>query len=147
VTFPKQYVELLWKALQALGTGAALGVIAFILLEALPVYLKNYEFEQAMRKEVRLVVANPKPAPTIQGELYQKAQDIGVPVDIDQIRVDSGVVIPSTGILDTVMAPQSQNPTLPLGSVEIEVSYAVPIRFPGYTLELRFHLHADDQSA
>ena len=147
MTFPKQYMELLWKALQALGTGAALGAIAFTLMEAVPIYLKNYEFEQAVRKEAKFVVANPKPAPAIQSDLYRKAQEIGVPVEIDQIRVDSGEAVPSTGILDTVMAPQSQNPTVPLGVVEIEVSYTVPVRFPGYTLELRFHVHADDRSA
>jgi len=144
--FAKHNVELFWKALQALAAALALGLTAYTLLQVVPAYVKNYEFEDAARKEARLAVTNPKSGPAIQDDLYQKAQELGVPVEIGQIRVNSGAAVSSVSSLDTLMSSTAEGSTSAVGTVNIEVSYAVPVRFPGYTLQLRFHVHADDKS-
>ncbi len=120
-----------------------LGALVFTLFQLAPVYTKNYEFEGAARREARLASANMKSGQAIQADIYQKAQEIGVPVEIQQIRVDTAASESHVSSLDSMMDPTAQ--AAPTGIVEIEVSYAVPVRFPGYTLQLQFHIHADDR--
>ncbi len=142
--FAKQNLDLIATVLKALLTGVVLGVLIFGILQVVPIYVKSYEFEQATKKEARLAATNLESGPFIQEDIYQKARQIGVPVEKQQISVDSGARESHLISPDSVLDPSV--PATLTGIVNIEVSYAVPVRFPGYTLELRFHFHADDRS-
>jgi hypothetical protein len=61
---------------------------------------------------------------------------------MQNIQVQSATSESSTGTLDVVL-DRSAKPSM-VGTVDIDVSYAVPVEFPGWTVRLSFHLHADD---
>jgi hypothetical protein len=66
-----------------------------------------------------------------------------LPVELQGIKVRAAATAaPAT--MTQLMDPEAHE--VNTGIVEIEVSYAVPIEFPGYTLQLQFHLHADERS-
>jgi len=143
MSLAQHHVEIIAKALRALLACMILAALAFALYQLAPVYTRNYEFQDAARREARLASANMKSGPAIQEDIYQKAQEIGVPVEIQAIKVETAATESHVSSLDSMMDPTAQ--AAPTGIVEIEVSYAVPVRFPGYTLQLQFHIHADDR--
>jgi hypothetical protein len=136
-------LEFLVTLLKAFAIGMVLGAPAFICMEIAPIYVKSYEFREATRREARLAASNQESEQAIRGDLYQKAQDLGLPVEMQGIKVRAAATeAPAT--MTQLMDPESHEAST--GLVEIEVSYAVPIQFPGYTLRLNFHLHADERS-
>jgi hypothetical protein len=137
------------KALEALLTGVAVGVLVYATVQIAPACLKNYEFEQAMRKEVQLAAINSRPANAISDDVWEKGRDLGIPVDREGITVTSSkepVAIPIAGV-EAIVASGDQNDLPSAGDVSIDVSYSVPIPFPGHTFRWKFHFRADNHSA
>ena len=111
-------------------------------------YMKEYEFEKATRTEARLAAANFRPPDTVREEIMEKAQDLGLPVKPEAIKVTSTqkeAQIPIAGMAAMVEnANQNDLPTV--GAVTIDVSYEVPIPFPLHTFQMKFKIHADDHT-
>ncbi|HXJ17308.1 MAG TPA: hypothetical protein VNM68_08950 [Candidatus Polarisedimenticolia bacterium] len=128
--------------LKALSVGLLIGLVGFAVLQIVPTYFKSYEFENAARNEAHLATVDLRSSDAIRNDIYQKARDLGLPVELGNIKVQSEAHEFSPNSLDTVMDPSATPRTV--GRVEIDVSYAVPVEFPGWTFHLNFQFHADD---
>jgi hypothetical protein len=146
--FSKRELQFIGKTAEALLTGIAVGVLVYATIQIAPAYLKNYEFEQAMRKEVQLAAINWRSATAISDEVWEKGHDLGLPVYREGITVTSSkkpVAIPIAG-MEAIVASGDRNDLPSVGDVSIDVSYAVPIQFPGHTFRWKFHFRADNHS-
>ncbi|MFQ5723359.1 MAG: hypothetical protein ACE5G6_02615 [Terriglobia bacterium] len=74
----------------------ALVVIAAIILVAVrivPVYVRNYEFEEAMRNQAKFAGVDRKPPEALRRELLKEARELGLP-EPPKLRL---TVIPAPG--------------------------------------------------
>jgi hypothetical protein len=102
-----------------------LGSMLFTAIKLVPVYFANYQLQDAIESESRFALTGypKKSVEDIRDDVYNKAQDLGVPATRDNIAVDV------------------QN-----GSVSIGIDYSVPIDLKVYQFTLQFHPHADNHS-
>ncbi len=91
--------------------------LIYVSFRVVPVYLNNYQLEDAIKSEALYATYQRKAASDIRKTIYTKARDIG----IQQIRQED------------IRVETAQ------GMVSISVSYTVPIEFPGYTWNLNFN--------
>jgi hypothetical protein len=133
--------------LNGLLAGVVLGLAAYVCVQIVPVYMKSYELNAATRREAQLAAVDFKSNEAVQEEIYEKAQELGLPVEMEQIRVESLATESTPGALASVLGADSPPQTDTKASLDIEVSYSVPVEFPGLTFHLNFHVHADDRSA
>jgi hypothetical protein len=133
--------------LNDLLAGVVLGLAAYVCVQIAPAYVKNYELAATARREARLAAVNFKSNEAIQGNIYDKARELGLPVEIEQIRVASVVTESAPDALASLTGPDAAPQSSAKADLDIEVSYSVPVEFPGWTFHLNFHLHADDHSA
>jgi hypothetical protein len=156
----KAFIEKIGKALtpnqwklastgaEALLAGAGLGLVLYTGMQIAGSYMKNHDFQQAVKREAQLAASDSRPAENIRQELLEKSREMGLqvnPDDIDVVSTRKEAQIPIAG-LSSMVANGNQNDLPTVGSVNIDVSYAVPVEFPLYTLRLNFHLHADDHT-
>jgi hypothetical protein len=101
------------KAILAL---AFLVVVGFCALKIVPVYVKNYQFQDYLNQAaVDATVRQPQPRPEdFQAEIYAKAESLGIPVERQDIKVSVG------------------------RTVTINVHYVVDVDLKLYTLPLHF---------
>ncbi len=99
--------------------------IIYTLIRIVPVYVKSYDFQDTVRTEARFAGVNNRQPVEIRQRLFQKAQELGLPMRPEQI----------------VVVPVSR------GGVRISVSYSVPVQLIGYTLTLNFQTAADTASS
>lgn len=102
-----------------------LGSMVFAAVKVVPVYFANYQFQDAIESESRFALTGypKKSIDDIRDDVFQKAQELSIPVQKEDIQVDV------------------QN-----GSVSISLDYSVPIDLAVYQLTLQFHPHADNHS-
>ncbi|MFQ5662345.1 MAG: hypothetical protein ACE5HL_00735 [Terriglobia bacterium] len=86
----------------------------------IPVYVRSYDFREAVRNQARFARVNRKPPEVIRDELLKKAQSLELPVRREQIRVG--------------LAP---------GGVRIEAHYVVPVDLIIYKMDLSFDYTAN----
>ncbi|MFQ5696608.1 MAG: DUF4845 domain-containing protein [Terriglobia bacterium] len=98
--------------------------IIFSAVKIVPVYVKSYEFRDAMRTEAKLVTMTHKAPAKIQQDLLKKARSLGLPVRGKQI-----VVVPRGG------------------GVRISARYQVPINLFVTETSLSFDYLADTATA
>ncbi len=84
-----------------------------------PPYLANYRFEDAIKSEALANVYSSKSEEKIQETLFNRAQELGIPVAMDRIQVQ-------------------RKGTPGNGALYIDAAYAVTVDLPSYPLELRF---------
>jgi hypothetical protein len=145
--FSKREFQFIAKGLEALASGIAIGIAVYVTVEILPVCLKNYEFERALRNEAHAGTTHWQSAAAITDDVMEKARDLGLPVDRSEIKVSSTqkpVPVPVEGV--EAMVASGGNDLPMMGDVSVDASFAVPIRFPGHTFHWNFHFHADDRS-
>ena len=106
-------------------TIAILGSLIFTAIKLVPVYMANYQLQDAIESESRFALTGypKKSVDDIRDDVYNKAQDLGVPASRDAIQVNV------------------QN-----GMVSIGLDYSVPIDLKVYQFTLQFHPHADNHS-
>lgn len=111
--------------LNLLITVAIVGSMAFAAIQIVPPYFANYQFQDAIETESRFALTGyPKRSQDdIQNEIFKKAQDLGIPVKHDDIKVD-----------------------MTTGTVGISTDYSVPIDLKVYQFTLQFHPHADNHT-
>jgi hypothetical protein len=102
-----------------------LGALAFIAVKIVPIYVANYELQDAIQSESTYALAGypKKSVDDIRGDVWKKVQDLGIPAKADDIRV-----------------------TVNGGSVDIGLDYTVPIDLAVYQFTLQFHPHADNHN-
>ena len=100
-----------------------LGVMFFIGIKVVPVLFANYQFQDSIESESRYALTGyPKRSQDdVRDDIYKKAQDLGLPVTKESIRLD-----------------------MTQGRVAIAVDYAVPIDLVAYQFSWPFHPHADN---
>jgi len=102
--------------------------VAYVCAELIPPYFSNYEFEDAVETEARMATYSTKSEDAIRDTIYKKAQDLEIPLDKNQIKVQR------TGPIGS-------------GSIMIEASYAVHVEFPGYPVDLQFNPSTKNKGA
>jgi hypothetical protein len=98
-------------------------LFAYAAKKILPAYLAEYELEDGMRSEARFAAAERQPREKVRENIHRMAAKLGIPADLDDIRVD-----------------------LIEGGIRIRVDYTVPVDLFRYQLRLRFHPTADSNS-
>lgn len=90
-----------------------------------PPYINNYQFQDAINTEAEFALtAYPKRSPDeIRNEIWKKAQDLDIPADPQDIRLDMSNT-----------------------NVNISLDYSVPIDLYVYQFTLQFHPHADNHT-
>ena len=111
--------------LNLLFTLAVLGAMAFSGFKIVPIYLANYEFQDAIQSESKFALTGypKKSVDDIRDDVWQKAKDLGIPADKTAVQVD-----------------------VSNGSVAIGLDYAVPVDLSVYQFTLQFHPHADNHT-
>jgi hypothetical protein len=111
--------------LNLLITLIVLGAMVFAAAKIVPVYFANYQFQDSIETESKFALTGyPKKSPDdVRNDVWNKAQELGIPADKDAIRV----------------AMDNNN-------VDIGLDYTVPIDLSFYQFTLQFHPHADNHS-
>ncbi len=101
------------------------GSMVFAGIKVIPVYVDNYQFQDAIESESKFALAGypKKSVDDIRDDVWKKAQDLSIPAQREDIQVN-----------------------VTNGSVSISLDYSVPIDLAVYQLTLQFHPHADNHS-
>jgi hypothetical protein len=102
-------------------------VAIFLGVQLVPVYYANYQFKDAVNTEATLETYTTKPEADIRDAIYKKAQEDGIPIEKDQIKVQR------TGTVGT-------------GTLLIAAPYTVHVDIPGYPMDLHFDVSSDNKS-
>jgi hypothetical protein len=102
----------------------------YVGFKVVPVYVNNYEFQDALESEARFAITNRKAPDDIRNDIWKKVVELQIPVDKKDIQIKY---------------PGSASAG-PMGMVDIDVPYEVSVEFPGYTLQLNFHPHGDNHT-
>jgi hypothetical protein len=138
------------KPIQGVLAGALLGAMLLLALASAGVasiYMKEFRFENAAKREAQLAAADGRPEGEIRSELLQKAKSLGLPVDDSSIQIRMFAPSPTdqdTGNLLATLGVAQRSTTA--GHVDITVSYGVPFRFPGGAKIIHFHFVVSDHS-
>lgn len=101
--------------------------LVYSAIKIVPVYVNNYDMQDAMQEEARFVfnpnTGRPKSLDEIRGELVKKAEALGLPLDSDSINVN-------------------QNGS----KITISADYTVQVDLVVYQFSLHFHPQADNTS-
>lgn len=138
------------RPLQGIVAGALLGAILLAVLgsaDLISIYMKEFQFENAAKREAQLAAADGRPETEIRDELLHKAQSLGLPIDGYSIQIrltgpsqqdkDTGSLLTALGVA---------NRTTNTGHVDISVSYDVPYRLFGSSRSLHFRFAVNDRS-
>jgi hypothetical protein len=94
-------------------------VAIFVSVALVPPYWANYQFEDAIKTEALMATNSTKTEDAIRDSVYKRAQDFGVPLEKEKIKV-------------THLGANGS------GSVTIEAPYSVTVNIPGYPIVLHF---------
>jgi hypothetical protein len=100
-----------------------LGSMIFVGVKILPIYVNNYQMQDAIESEARFAIGNRLGAKDIRDNIWKKVNEIGVPADQESLKV-----------------------TANQGSIQISLDYSVPVDLLVYKFTLDFHDHADNRS-
>ena len=110
--------------LKALLSLALLAATIFAAIKTLPAYVNNYQLQDHIRQLSTQLAVRPTPATPgeVTNEVVQFAQDHGIPLDPDNVRVIIG------------------------HHISINLDYTVPVDLKIYTLRLHFTPSANSVS-
>lgn len=104
-------------------TLALLSSMIFAGIKILPIYVNNYQMQDAIESEARFAIGNRLGAKDIRDNIWKKVNEIGIPADQDSLKVSANQ-----------------------GAVQISLDYSVPVDLLVYKFTLDFHDHADNRS-
>ena len=90
---------------------------AFVAYKMIPVKVKAAELRQVVFDEAKM--AGTRSDQRIAAAILKKAEDLKLPVKEGNVKVDRHAT-----------------------SIDVDVQYVVPVEFPGYTYNWKFHHHA-----
>jgi hypothetical protein len=91
-------------------------------IKIIPVYVDTYELDDYIRQQNPFWVTQRASADAIRGNILAKAQDLGLPVSAEQVKVETGG-----------------------GRVAVNLDYTVPVDLKVYTLVLHFTPSAENR--
>jgi hypothetical protein len=91
-------------------------------IKIIPVYVNNYELDDYIREQTPYWLTQRARPEVIQKSILDKAQDLGLPISADQVKV---------------VAPGS--------IVSVNLDYTVPVDLIVYTLQLHFTPSAENR--
>lgn len=100
-----------------------LGAMIFGAVKVVPIYVNNYQMQDAIESEARFAIGNRLAAKDIRDNVWKKVTEIGIPAQQDDLKVTAGQ-----------------------GTVQISLDYTVPVDLLVYKFTLDFHDHADNHS-
>ena len=108
-----------------LVTLAIFAAMIFTAVKVVPVYVDNYQLQDAIESESRFALTGypPKGQNDVREDVWKKIQELGIPAKKEDIRV-----------------------SITNGRVDIGLDYTVPIDLAVYQLTLQFHPHADNHT-
>lgn len=106
---------------------AVIGIAIYLGVMLVPIYYNNYQFKDAVASEATLQTYTTKPEADIRDTVYKKAQEMSIPIEKDQIKVQR------TGTVGT-------------GTLLIAAPYTVHVDIPGYPMDLHFDVSSDNKS-
>jgi Domain of unknown function (DUF4845) len=98
-------------------------VMVFAGVKIVPAYFANYQFQDSINTEARFAIVNDKGVEQIREDVWNKAQDLSIPLNKKEDIV--------------VSASRSE--------VSISIDYSVPVDLIIYQFQLQFHPHSDSQ--
>lgn len=108
------------KAIFAL---AFLAAVIFSCFKIIPVYVNNYELQDYLQNQTPFWLTQRASVDTIRGNILGKAQDLGLPMEAEQVKVDATAA-----------------------RVTINIDYTVPVDLKVYTLQLHFTPSSENRS-
>jgi hypothetical protein len=96
--------------------------VIFVGIKVIPVYVNNYELNDYIREQTPYWLTQRAHAEFIQKSILNKAQDLGLPVTEDQVKVNA-----------------------PGSIVTVSIDYTVPVDLLVYTLNLHFTPSAENK--
>ena len=103
---------------------AILASVIYIAFRVVPVYVNNFELEDAMKTEARFAVVQRKSPDEVRESVFRKIQELKIPARREDIRIEQ----------------------LGNSGLRITVTYTVVIDLPGYQWKLNFSPSADNMS-
>ena len=100
-----------------------LGAMVFTGFKIIPIYVNNYQMQDAIESEARFAIGSRLAAQDIRNNVWKKVNEIGIPADQNALKV-----------------------TRNEGAVNISLDYSVPVDLLVYKFTLDFHDHADNRS-
>ena len=98
---------------------SVLASLVYVGAKIVPVYMGNYQFQDAIKNEATLETYTNKPESDIRTAIFRKAQDLEIPIAEEAIEVRR------QGMIAT-------------GTISIRAPYVVHVDLPGYPLDLHF---------
>jgi hypothetical protein len=96
--------------------------VVFAGVKIIPVYVNNYELDDYIREQTPYWLTQRARADYIQKSILNKAQELGLPVSEDQVKVEA-----------------------PGSVVRVSIDYTVPVDLVVYTLTLHFTPSAENK--
>lgn len=93
-------------------------------IRIIPVYVRAYEFRDAMRSQAKFAGVDRKPKEVVREELYERARSLDLPIAPDQIQV--------------ALAP---------GGITVVSHFSVPVDLILFQYRVNFEFTADTRSA
>lgn len=78
---------------------AIVAAIIFLAFKIIPIYVDNYELEDAMKSEARFAAVNRKSPDDVRDAVYRKIQELRIPARREDIRIEQ---VGTTGLRITV---------------------------------------------
>lgn len=103
---------------------AITGALILFAVRIIPVYVRSYEFQDAVRSQAKFAGVEAKSPEAIREELLQKARQLNLPIRREQIQVSSRAA-----------------------GVQITVRYSVPVDLIVRQVNLPFNYSADTSTA
>ncbi len=110
--------------LKTLVALAAIAAVFTLVVKIVPVYVDAYAFEDSIRTQAKMFGVDRKPLDKVREELFQKAQELKLPITREQIQVAN--------------AP---------GGIGIHAKFDVPVNLFVYQHTLKFDFNWDTHSA
>ena len=109
--------------IKAYVTLAFLVCLIYVGFKVLPVYVNSYEIEDFIRQQTPFWLAQRANTDTIRGRVLEKARELELPIDADQVDVQASSA-----------------------SVSVNLDYTVPVDLKVYTVKLHFTSSAQNKA-
>ena len=100
-----------------------LACVIYASFKILPVYVNSWEIEDYIRQQTPYWLTQRANGDVIRGRVLDKARELGLPMDADQVQVDATSA-----------------------SVTVALDYTVPVDLKVYTVKLHFTSSAQNKS-
>jgi len=97
--------------------------VIFVGFKTIPVYVSSYEIEDYIRQQTPFWLTQRATADIVRGRVLEKARELELPIDADQIDVQASSA-----------------------SVTVNLDYTVPVDLKVYTIHLHFTSSAQNKS-